>query len=223
MSDTNINAKAVAALFPSSRHSEPCCLSDLNLSKNPIGYDNLIAIFRMLRSRLGSALTKLMLDNTDLTTSVTTESQYHDILLPNTTDVLNLGPSFEIRLTYLHLCCNKFSGDKVLILAECVRVCLSLEYLSSSNCSLTSSEVTALLGHLKHSGVSHKNLGWWWLNDNSIDDEGVNALIKSTPELFPNLEDVYLNGNPVSNEVEKKLKEQLWPFILVSKRQNLIA
>ena len=47
--DTNINAKAVAALFPSSRHSEPCCLSDLNLSKNPIGYDGLLAIFRMLK------------------------------------------------------------------------------------------------------------------------------------------------------------------------------
>ena len=193
LSDTNINAKAVAALFPSSRHSEPCCLRNLDLSKNPIGYAGLMSIFRMLRSR---TCLSLHLSDIDLTTSVTTESQYHNILLPNTLNVLNLGPSFKSELT--------FSMDKVLILVECMRVCMSLERLFCSNCSLTSSEVTALLDHLKHSGVSHKKLWWWDLSDNSIDDEGVNALIESIPKLFPSLSDVDLNGNPVSDEVLRK-------------------
>ena len=187
LSDTNINAKAVAALFPPARHSESCCLDYLNLSKNLIGYDGLLAIIRMLRSRTFSSLN---LSDIDLTTSVTTESQYHNILLPNTTNELNLGPSFESRLTDLYFHYNNFSGDKVLILAECIRVCLSLKHLLCWNCSLTSSEVTALLDHLKHSGVSHKNLEWWDLSNNSIDDEGVNALIESIPKLFPNLSDV---------------------------------
>ena len=210
LSGTNINAKAVAALFPSSRHSEPCCLSYLNLSKNPIGYDGLLAIFRMLRSWSCLFVTTLDLSYIDLTTnSVTTESQYHNMPLPNTLNVLNLGPSFESRLKILDLHNNNFSGDKVLILAECMRVCMSLEGLNCLRCSLTSSEVTALLDYLKHSDVSHRNLELWSLSDNSISDEGVNALIKSIPKLFPSLELVLLKGNPVSDEVEKRLKETL--------------
>ena len=212
LSDNNINAKAVAALFPSSRHSEPCCLSGFILSNNPIGYDGLLAICRMLRSRTCLFNTTLDLAYIDLTTSVTTESQYH---LPNTLNVLNLGPSFESTLTNLYLRTNNFSGDKVLILAECVRVCLSLRWLDCWNCSLTSSEVTALLDHLKHSGVSHKNLGWWDLSYNSIDDEGVNALIESIPNLFRSLQLVFLKGNPVSDEVKKRLQETLSPWVSI--------
>ena len=219
LSDANINAMAVAALFPSSRHSESCCLSYLILSKNPIGYDGLLAIFRMLRSRSFLFDTTLNLSYIDLTTSVTSESQYHNILLPNTLNVLNLGPSFENRLTTLSLYNNNFSGDKVLILAECMRVCMSLKCLYCWNCSLTSSEVTALLDHLKHSGVSHKNLEMWVLSHNSIDDEGVNALIESIPKLFPCLVSVFLNGNPVSKKIERRLEDTSW----VSKRQNFIA
>ena len=209
LSDTNINAKAVVALFPSTRHSEPSCLKDLNLNKNPIGYDGLLAIFRMLRSRSFLFVDSLHLSYIGLTTSVTTESLYHNILLPNTANVLNLGPSFESRLTELNLGDNNLSGDKVLILAECVRVCMSLERLYCWNCSLTSSEVTALLDHLEHSGVSHKKLLGWWLDDNSIDNGGVNALIERIPKLFPSLEFVTLSGNPVSDEVKKRLKETL--------------
>ena len=220
LSDTNINAKAVAALFSSSKHSEPCFLSGLDLSKNPIGYNDLIAIFRLLRIRTCLFSFALYLSDIDLTTPVTTESLYHNILLPNTTNVLNLGPSFKCRLTFLILHNNNFSGDKVLILAECVRVCMSLEGLYCWNCSLTSSEVTALLDHLKHSGVSHRNLEWWDLSDNSIDDEGVNALIESIPKLFPSLVFVTLRGNPLSDEVKRRLKETLDSW--VSMRQNLV-
>ena len=211
LSDININAKAVAALFPSTRHSEPCCLSDLNLRKNPIGYDGLLAIFRKLRIKT-LFLDTLDLTDIDLTISVTTASQYHNILLPNTTNI-NLGPSFESRLTNLHLGNNSFSGNKVLILAECVQVCMSLEALYCWECSLTSSEVTALLDHLKHSGVSHKSLEWWDLSYNSIDDEGVKALIENIPKLFPSLGEVPLYDNPVSDEVERRLKEALPPQV----------
>ena len=223
LSDTNINAKAVAAFFLPARHSESCCLNHLNLSYNPIGYDGLLAMFRMFRSRSCLFDTILYLSYIDFTTSVTTESQCHNILLSNTTNVLNLGPPFESRLAILYVDNNYFSGDKVLILAECMRVCLSLDHLNCSNCSLTSSEVTALLDHLKHSGVSHKNLRVWDLSDNSIDDEGVNALIESIPKLFPNLEAVLLHSNPVSEEVEKTLKETLSSLSGVSMGLSFVA
>ena len=222
LSDTNINAKAVAALSPPARHSEPCFLNDLNFSKNPIGYEGLLAVFRMLRSRIFPFLKTLDLSQTDLTTSVTTVSHYHNILLPNSANLLNFGPSFESRLTRLDLSDNSFSGDNVLILAECVRVCMSLECLYCKDCFLTSSEVTALLDHLKHSGVSLKNMEWWYLNDNSIDDEGVNALIESIPKLFPSLTNVSFDSNPVSDEIKKRLEEILPKWVSMKQVLTII-
>ena len=195
--DTNINAEAAAAFTITTRPNEPSCDCELNLGYNPLGYDGLFAILRMLR-RENCPITWLDLDNT---TPVNTESQYHNIQLTD-----NLCPVIESgRLTILFLNENNFSGDKVLILAEYVRVCKSLEDLISNSCSLTSSEVTNILEHLKSHGCSHKNLKGWNLMDNSIDDGGVSALIDSLPELFPSLEDVNLSGNPVSGEVEEKL------------------
>ena len=221
--DANINAKAVAALFPPASHSELCCLKLLDLSENPLGYDGLLAVFKLLRSRIFPVLETLDLSQTDFTTPVTTVSHYHNILLPNSANLLNFGPSFESRLTRLDLSDNNFSGENVLILAECVRVCKSLERLDCWNCSLTSSEVTALLDHLKHSGVSHKKLLRWWLDDNSIDNGGVNALIESIPKLFPSLEFVTLNGNPVSDEAKKRLKETLPKWVSMTKVHYSIA
>ena len=120
-----------------------------DLSNNPLGYDGLLAIFKMLRSET-CPITSLHLDNTDLTTPVNTESQYHNIQLPNTSNVVNLGPVFDSsRLTFLNLSNNNFSGDRVLILAECVRVCKSLEWLYCRGCSLTSSAIVDFLDHLK--------------------------------------------------------------------------
>ena len=101
-----------------------------------------------------------------------------------------------------------------------MRVCLLLECLHCWHCSLTSSEVTALLDHLKHSGVCHKNLQWWYLSNNSIDDKGVNTLIESIPKLFPGLRNVFLNGNPVSDEVKRRLEETSLSW--VSMRQSFI-
>ena len=217
--DANINAKAVAALFTPASHNELCCLDHLDLSENPIRYDGLLAVFRMLRSRIFPFLKILDLSQTDLTTPVTTVSHYLNILLPNSANLLNCGPSFESRLTKLDLSDNNFSGENVLILAECVRVCMSLKTLDCFGCSLTSSEVTALLDHLEHSGVRHKKLLRWWLNDNSIDDEGVNTLINSIPKLFPILWKVTLEGNPVRDEVKSRLEETLPSWVSMKKFQ----
>ena len=204
LSNTNINAEAVVAFAVPSKHF---CCSTLNLSNNPLGFDGLLAIFRMLRSET-CPVTSLHLGNTSLTTQVHTES--YGVQLPNTISVTNLGPVLERnRLTKLNLHCNDFSGDRALILAECVRVCQSLEKFYCWRCSLTSSEFINILDHLKSCGSSHKNLREWSLLLNSIDDEGVNALIESVPHLFISLEVVDLNNNPVSREVKERLKKIL--------------
>ena len=211
LSNANINSEAVASL----NIFRPFPICKLDLSDNPLGYDGLLAIFRTLRSET-CPITELDISNTDLTTPVNTESQNHNIQLPSTSSVLNLGPVFESnKFTYLSLNSNNFSGDRVLILAECVRVCHSLENLYCWKCSLTPSEIIKILGHLKSNCSSHKLLRMWDLENNSIGDEGVNALIDSLPQLFPKLEEMNLMKNSVSGEVKQRLKKILKVIILL--------
>ena len=206
LSNVNINAEAAYIFTVSTVSNKPPRDLALNLSNNPLGYDGLLAIFRILRSETCS-ITELNLSNTDLTTSVTTESQYHNVLSVNRSSISSLGPVLEnSRLTVINLDDNDFSGNNIFVLAECVQRCKFLSELSCQGCSLTSREVIMMLDHC---GSSLKNLCVWDLINNSIDDKGVNALIENAPELFPNLEGVILWGNPVSGEVEERLKNML--------------
>ena len=203
LSDTNVNAESIASLTIAHKPSEPSYECILNFMNNPIRYNGLLEIFSMLRGE-SCPITSLNLGNTDLTIPV---KQYYNLEQLTTTRV-NLGPMLDSsRLRSLYLGDNKFSGDNVLLLAECMRLCKSLQRLLCWRCSLTSTEVIILLGHLKSCGSSHKSLREWDLNNNSIDDEGTTALIDSLPELFPRLESVSLSGNPVSGEVKERLKK----------------
>ena len=199
LNNDNINAEAVASLNIS---STPSCDCTLSLNDNPLGYDGLLAIFRMLRSET-CPITELSLGNTDLTITDNTDNQCQSL---NTSYVF--GPVLEgSRLTMLYLHRNNFSGDRAIILAECVRVCQSLDGLYCWSCSVTSSEVILILDHLE--STTHISLRWWDLSDNSIDDEGVNSLIERLPRLFPKLENIDFKKDSVSGEVQKRLEEIL--------------
>ena len=201
LSDTNINAEAASALTLSTKHCKNSRACKLDLKHNPLGYKGLLAVFEMLRSET-CPVTELYLDNIsiDITSPFNTESLYHN---------LSLSPVLESsKLTLLSLSYNNFSGERVLILAECVRMCRSLEMLDCSHCSLTSSELIKIINHLKSSSRKLK-LRDWFLSDNSIDDAGVNALIECAPELLPCLEFVSLSSNQVSGEVNERLTEML--------------
>ena len=199
LNNDNINAEAVTLLDVS---STPSCNCTLNLSDNPLGYDGLLAIFRILRSET-CPITELDIGSTDLTATYNTDYQCQSLSTSNV-----LGPALDSsRLTKLYLNRNNFSGDRALVLAECVRVCQSLERLYCWSCSLTSSEVINILDHLESS--SHISLRWWNLSDNFIDDEGVNSLIERLPRLFPKLENIDFKKDCVSGEVQKRLEELL--------------
>ena len=199
LSSANINAEAVAAFAISSKSFCDC---KLNLSSNPLGYDGLLAIFRMLRSET-CPITSLRLSNIDLTSS-----EHCNIQLLSTSNVANFGPVFDSsRLTKLHLYDNNLSGDRAHVIAECVRVCRSLKRLHCWSCSLTSSELINIVDHLNSS--TYRSLREWDLDYNSIDDEGVNVLIENVPQLFPHLENVDLYDNPVSSPTEMRLQKIL--------------
>ena len=206
LSGVNINAEAAYVFIVSTISNKPPRDLTLNLSNNPLGYDGLLAIFRMLRSET-CPIIELNLSNTDLTTSVTTESQYHNVLSINRSSISSLDPVLEnSRLTEINFDENDFSENNIFLLAECVWMCKALSKLFCQRCSLTSKEVIMMLDHC---GRSLKNLCVWDLENNSIDDEGVNALIENAPELFPKLNEVELWGNPVSCEVKERLKNML--------------
>ena len=204
LSDTNLDVSAMEEFTTSiSRPNSPSCECNLTLSHNPLGYDGLLVILKMLESEV-CPVTTLLLETIDLTTPDKKESQQnYDFVMPTTSIV---GPGIKSsRLTYLDLSDNIFNREQVYILAECVRVCKSLRELICWNCLLTSIDIINLVDNLKRFGNSHK-LWRWELNNNSIDDKGVTALVKSIPKLFPSLVEVSLHGNPVSGEAEKKLK-----------------
>ena len=204
LSDADINAEAACPFTVLTISNKRLCDRTLILSNNPLGYDGLLVVFKMLRSETCPVAT-LDLANTDLTTPVNAKSQSR---LLNESSLLNLGPVFEnSRLTVLSFAENNFSGNKILILAESVRMCKSLSELSCQRCSLASREIIKILDHC--SGSSHKNLKVWDLENNFIDDKGVNAFIECLPELFPNLEEVELWGNSVNDWVKERLEERL--------------
>ena len=202
-----INSEALLA-FTDVITKHPCkqsqCAFRLNLRNNPLKYDGLVAILKMLRCETYQ-ITYLYLKNADLG-DVGPESCYTQ---PRA-DVPVLGLAAQnIRITNLCLDNNNFSGDKIFVLAESICVCTLLKSLSCAECFLTSAEITTLLTFLKSRGISHKNLLTWNLCNNSISDEGVASFLENLTELFPSLDDIFLESNPVKSEVYEKLKHFL--------------
>ena len=149
LSNVNIHAEAAYVFTVSTMSNKPASDRALNLSNNPLGYDGLLAIFRMLRSET-CPITLLDLCNTGLTTLGNTESQYHklNVLSINRSSITCPGPVLEnSRLTLIILGENDFSGNNIFILAERVRMYKSLLELYCQRCSLTSREVIMMFDH----------------------------------------------------------------------------
>ncbi len=176
----------------------------LDLSKNNLGSPGLCSILKTIPI----GLHHINLHRTRPTTSFHSESQY-----TVTCDMLSFSSYNLCSLTVMNLSSSNFSGTAgTLLLAKLLQAFQSLEYLECSDCSLTSADIIRLIHHLKSADVICKNLYMLDLSNNSIDDEGVMALTKCLPELFPSLDnfklgdfeehmfsrgDVDLHGNPV--------------------------
>ena len=158
----------------------------LHLEDSKLGYDGLLAIFRMLKSE-NCPIRKLNLNNVladgiSVTTLQLLSGQY-------TTTIVSL-PLFNVNfcLTSLLIDNNNFSGKKSHVLTDCISTCQTLEYLSSSNCSLSCIEIITLLYHLVSANRRFDSLKQWTLTKNFIGQKGVTVLKECQPKLFPNLE-----------------------------------
>ena len=197
--DADVNGALLTTLLQSIA-SHCAELRRLDLSHNNLGLPGLCSVVENIPLRLDD----IELRATHLTTSFHSQSQY-----TVTCEMLNINAN---SLTMMDLTGSNFSGGAgTLLLAKFLQAFQSLKRLYCLDCSLTSADIIMLIHHLKSANVVciYKTLNRLYLNNNSIDDEGVMALTECLPELFPRLnkfelkfqDGVVLRGNPVSKEL----------------------
>ncbi len=195
--DADVNGALLTILLQSIA-SHCARLKILTVSDNNLGLPGLCSVVENIPLRLKS----IYLSDTHLTSCTDVTCDMLNILHPNSLTKIDLSMNGSI-----------FGGTSgTLLLAKFLQAFQSLEYLYCSCCSLTSADIIMLIHHLKSANVICKNLNKLYLSNNSIDDEGVIALIECLPELFPSLENlsgVALLGNPVSKKCIQKFNEHL--------------
>ncbi|XP_064400741.1 NACHT, LRR and PYD domains-containing protein 3-like isoform X2 [Halichondria panicea] len=203
--DADVNGALLTTLLQSIA-SHCAELRRLDLSHNNLGLPGLCSVVENIPLRLDD----IELSATHLTTSFHSESQY-----TVTCEMLNINAN---SLTMMDLIGSNFSGAAgTLLLAKFLQAFQSLKRLYCLDCSLTSADIIMLIHHLKSANVVCKTLNRLYLNNNSIDDEGVMAFTECLPELFPRLnkfelkfqDGVILRGNPVSKELTLMCNEYL--------------
>ncbi|XP_064400852.1 NACHT, LRR and PYD domains-containing protein 3-like isoform X5 [Halichondria panicea] len=204
--DADVNGALLTTLLQSIA-SHCAKLEYLYLSNNNLGLPGLCSVVK----NISLGLTDIELSATHLTTSFHSESQYTVIC-----EMLNINPN---SLTTIYLFDSNFSGTAgTLLLAKFLQAFPYLKYIYCLGCSLTSADIIMLIHHLKSANVICKNLKRLYLNNNSIDDEGLIALTECLPELFPRLEGFHVSyledgvdvsHNPVSEELMLMCNEQL--------------
>lgn len=220
--DLDIQRNAITSIGLSSV-VEVLCLSKfsvetIQLSYNPLGYDGALQILKLLSSD-ACTIGRLSLFSCQLTTPLTS---YLDIAgsgevsLPYNIDVFEHSKvGQKCRIKSLSLGDNSFTGENVRYLAGFIHSCAgSLKLLGTSNCQLTSDDLKLLftLLHQLHSSHCcskglHTKLDQWYLDDNNLNDDGVATLIDSIPSCFPHLFFVPIDGNRVSNSMNRRLKQ----------------
>ncbi len=171
---------------------------DLHLKRNPIGYDGMLDI-----------LTLLCCENCPITCLDLGDTVSDTLNLP--TGIVNVADLTQTnhKLTQLELNDNLLSGNSVSVLVKYLRVCQSLEDLNCSECSLTTGDIRIILRQLKLNETSLSNLRDLNVSNCLIDDDGVLLLIDNQSNIFPCLDRVDLDDNPVSEEAESRLRECL--------------
>ena len=210
ISGNDIREKGIVPLM----NSEALVVEYLDLSDNPLGYGGLLAILRALCTGK-CQLKQLFINHCTDTSAQFTSSSSQDYPI-NSTDLdqlLNLRQNTSIE--YIFAESNNFSGYGVNMLAAFIHFCYCLNHFFCSSCQLTSKDLKCLLAQLSclKSLQSTRNFRdiiiFWNLSANNIDDEGVAALIEHLPSLLPTVYDVYLDQNPVSDGMERRLEESL--------------
>ena len=225
LADNDIHATGVSCLADAVCEGKMVLVGffpEFDLSYNPLGLEGTTAVGRILSSS-HCQLAKVILSRCELTTaggSLLNTNSGNTISGEAVRDVgqqlCQMPQSSTIR--YLYLNGSSFTGEGIHILAGFMHLCPCLESLYTSDCGITSDDLIWLLDkltQLKSSSPSLcSKLKSWILSNNQIDDSSVSALMDHLPSLFPclgcsPLSYIFLDSNPVSSEMVKRLKEEL--------------
>ena len=182
----------------------------LEFENNPVGLNGVTEIEKLL-SINQEQLTCINLRNCQLTDVFTRDQDVGNELIKSQLCQMHQNTT----LTELYLDGNRFTGDAIHILARLMQLCLSLNTLSTTDCSISSDDFNQLLDKLAQFMLSSDDTRYachklrdWRLCNNKIDDRIDSALMKhQRPFLFPELT-LNLSGNQISYEMTRKLIQE---------------
>ncbi len=215
LTSNDIHAVGISYLAEAIDHSGNIkSLNTIYLNKNPLCLEGAIASGRLL-SCSHCHLKTLALSKCRLTTicderidtnsqgAVTTEAA---LIQDAALQLCQMEPQHTIRSLILNGNC--FMGVRIHILASFICLCPRLNKLATSDCRITTKDLTQLLDELTRNMKSTSpqlcsNLEEWNLSSNEIDNDGASALVSCVPSLFPRLKSVehlILDNNPISSD-----------------------
>ena len=216
LDNNSIDGDGVNSIVTSLIHTSCKSLTDLSLSRNPLGVSGIQALERAAVSgalvnlyllRLSNALTGV---NSALITTIsshcphlrTVDLSENNLGVPG---ACALGEALPLLTNDIRLYLNNTMLDSEAIIAftDCVKnsVPISKKSLIEPKGSWSQSDSSC--------SSSSGKLSWLDLSHNNIDDDGVAALIEQVPHLFPSLVDIVFSGNPVSDGMMERLEECL--------------
>ena len=223
LNNSSIDGDGVNSIVTSLMHTSCKSLTWLSLPDNPLGVSGIQALERAAVSGVLVNLEYLFISNT-----LTGDADINGAII---TSCLRSITSHCPHLGTLVLSKNNLGVPGAFALGEALPLLTNDIHLYLRNTMLDSEAIIAFTDCVKNSiPVSNESLielkGSWSqsdgscssssgklisleLSDNNIDDDGVAALIEQVPYLFPSLERVYLDHNPVSDGMKKRLEECL--------------
>ena len=200
----SIDGDGVNSIVKSLVHTSCKSLTVLSLSNNPLGVSGTQALERAVASDVLVNLEWLYLSNT-----LTGDADINSTLLAT---LLNSISSHCPRLDRLDLSKNILGVPGVCALVKSLPLLTDQLFLNDT--LLNSEAIIAFTDCMKKNSSCSSNLGrlkMLYLSNNSIDDDGVAALIEQSSHLpsLQFLEDVNIEGNPVSDGMAERLKECL--------------
>ena len=176
-------------------------VNSLFIGDNPLGLQGLAAICRMLSSRQGQ-LERLYMANCSVT-SIESNHANEDSDVARS-DVIKQLQQLPVNKSIIdfNLSKNDFSGNKSLVLHSIMSLCSSVQYLSTTQCNITSEY---LFFHLFNEQECSR-LRSWYLSQNKINDDGIHLLLKNLATALPCITAIDLSQNPVSEEMVRRLK-----------------
>ena len=197
---------------------------ELHLDYNPLGLEGTKKLVKVL-VRDCCRVKLLSLEGCKLTTDLISSSSIANGADDNTLEKCKGLGEFLCRIpahtthtctiTHLYLDCNRFTEERIQILAGFISLCPMLTVLSTCFCMITSDDLCQLLNRLAQLCVQNSNnmFSAWFLNNNKIDDVGTSSLIehlqKSSDSLFPYCTRFDLHDNEISADMITKLEKEL--------------